>query len=123
MGAPADASAGYITVSELREFAPGDTVENLSDNALALMIQAGKEMIDSHCKSCHIVMLDPVPAIVKTVNTELVRVLAADSTKSSESISGYSYSRDQAAVSRVLARLDFLAAGATTRKEVTVSIV
>lgn len=96
----------YITPSEVKEVLPADTQE-LSDDIIQIQINASKDMIDSYCKKSF--PEDNVPAIVKSVSLDLVRVLLMDITKQSESIGGdYSYTQNSNAFSQILARLNYV---------------
>lgn len=103
----------YISSADLRtEGAYGGVVleedlEQLTEQSLQNLLDAGKEIIDSYC-GMEFKSPGEVPNIVKLVNAQLVPALIRDDTKTSESVDGYSYDSNLGAFAAILSKLDFL---------------
>ena len=115
----------YVQLADVRDFLQdNEAAANTSDQTIQDFIDAGAEMIDGHC---HKHFVDHIPALVKTVNKELVRAQLADASKSGESLDDYSYTNDPAAFSHILARLGYLPDDDSTlsnrNKEINVRVI
>lgn len=96
----------YVLLADVRDFLQDNEIAaNASDRTIQDFIDAGAEMIDGYCHKC---FTEPIPALVKAVNKELVRAQLADSSKSGESLDDYSYTNDPSAFTRILGRLGYL---------------
>lgn len=96
----------YITQNDMADvIAEDERLAGKSPASLELLISASKELIDDYCNK---EFMEPIPAIVKVVNMELVRAMAADPTKQSESVKDYTYQANKDAYKQILSKLSHL---------------
>lgn len=93
-----------------------EDLEQLSDQSLQNLLNAGKDIIDAYCGMTFEGSV-AVPSIVMLVNAQLIPALIRDETKISESVDGYSYNNNMSAFSAILSKLDFLKSGEVTIAE------
>jgi len=93
----------YISVDELKSLITNEKLLLRTDDSLITLIASGKEIIDNYWGK---EFVDPIPATVKVVNSELVNVMLNDNSKESESNGDYSYKANDKAYEQILKKLD-----------------
>ncbi|MEG1433041.1 hypothetical protein [Eubacterium sp.] len=94
----------YSNFESIKSYVGGDfTDADINEYACA-----AKEMIDQYCKRNGLIISDPPPRIVTTVNKELAKVMISERFTTSESVGEESYSYRDDKYEIILRKLNFL---------------